>query len=223
MKIKNCTSTDIIIVNENNEFCCESGATVNFTCETDEIYIRSAVSKPLSEHIKVFKTKEKDDIRGMITFYYFGFDFEYETKITVNSAIKALNITEYCFAVHDLIVCKTLIPKEKVKTENFFNSSIIRRLLLLFVSFFAVPTCGVSGGLTLLSVCGIFGDFSWSGIVASVFLASFFCVFVSISRDLYCMANPQRNYAKILEKGKQIIINKKSKHFLSFKEVAFKE
>ena len=121
MKIKNCTSEDIIIVNENEELCCKVGETIKITTNNNTIHIKPDVELSSFECLKIFWHKSKEDFRGIVNYVHPGFNFTYSTKIKFDSSIKELNITRYDFSLHDLIVCRMFIPKENVETENTYH------------------------------------------------------------------------------------------------------
>lgn len=204
MKIKNCSSADIIVINGNEELFCKAEESMEITATSNEIHIKSASKTSLFEHIVLFKHEGKDSIKGNVTYFNPGFCFNYATKISLNSTIKEINIIKLSLTIHSLTVCEIFIPKEKVETDIFFEKAIVRKLLLLFISIFAVPTCGITGCLTFISACGILWDFDWSLVVATAIFALFLRAFISISRDLYCLANPSKNYFKILEKENKL-------------------
>ncbi len=223
MKIKNCTSEDIIVVNESEELCCKAGETIKINCADNTIQIKPVTESSAFECLKIFWHKSKEDFKGIVNYIHPGFSFTYSTKIQFDSTIKELNITGYDFTLHDLVVCRMFIPKENVKTEIFFENEKVKRLLMLFLSLWSVPFCGISGGLAFISACGIFFAFDWLLVIATLIFAFIFWVFFSASRDLFSLLNPLEKYSMILEKGKHIIRIEMKKHFLRYNAADYKE
>jgi len=223
MRIKNCTSEDIIIVNENEKQCCKAGETIKIICVNNTIQIKPVIKCSAFECLKIFWHKSKEDFRGIVNYIHPGFSFTYSNKIVFDSTIKELNITGYDFSLHDLVVCRMFIPKENVKTENFFENENIKRLLMLFLYLWSVPFCGVSGGLTFISACGIIFAFDWLLVISTLIFAFIFWAFFSVSKDLFGLLNPLEKYSRILEKGKHITIIEKRNHFLRYNATDFKE
>ena len=222
MNIRNCTSEDIIIVNENEKLCCRAGETIKISCTENKIQIKPAVEGSVFECLKIFWHKSKEDFRGIVNYIHPGFSFNYSVEVEFDSTIKELNVTGYDFTLHDLVVCRMFIPKEKVKTESFFENQNVRKLLTLFLCLWSVPFCGVSGALALISACGILFAFDWLLVISTLIFAFIFCAFFSVSRDLFSLLKPIEKYSLILEKGKQIVIKDAKKHLLRYNAADYK-
>lgn len=66
-----------------------------------------------------------------------------------------------------------------------------------------------------------FFDFDWILLIIFPIVLLLLWGFSRGSGDLYALVKPEKNYGRILENGKQIIIKRLNKHFISFIESDF--
>ncbi len=216
MKLKNNTSSDIVVINGNEELLCNAGSFLTFECADDELYIKNAEKTPLVRHIKMLRYKGKNSIRGMVNYFHPGFYFNYTMHVIPNKFMKELTVERHCFSLHDIVVFSTLSVKEKVKTELCFENKTVQRLLSLFITLFAVPVSLFLTLITFVAVSGIFTDFDWSFVFVTALCLIFSVAFIGIMKNFHRLLRPDKYVETLSQKAKTIIIKSISPHFLSY-------
>lgn len=220
MKIKNNTSEDIIIVCDGEEFECASGSFIKIQTNQDEITVKQPQQNILS-CFKVFRYDDKDSIKGNVIYFHPGFLLNYATKISFDPSVREISITKFDFAMHGAIVCSMFMPKEKVESIPMIENNLVKKLLFLFISLLVVPLFSFLTVLVIGCTYGLFFDFDWILLIIFPIVLLLLWGFSQGSGDLYALVKPEKNYGRILENGKQIIIKRLNKHFISFIESDF--
>lgn len=220
MKINNTTSHSLIIVHNENETVCPANSSVRIEENVNKIQIKSVENDGNRTHFKLFKYTGKDDIKGTLISFLPGFYNEYVTTVSVDK-LKQISIMQYDFTINWLLICRIYLTKENTEESFQFKDKKSKLLLTLFALLFSLPTCILTGGITLICLTGLFTDFDWSLILATVFSLALFLCFFFILRDLICCRNIMKNYSKILDKGKQVVITKNDKRYLAYMEESY--
>ncbi len=145
----------------------------------------------------------------------------YATKISFDPSVREINITKFDFAMHGCIVGSMFLPKEKAESVPLIENNLVRKFLFLFVSICVVPIYSFLAALVMGCTYGLFYDFDWILLIIFPVILLLLWAFSKGSKDLYACVNPEKNYGRILENCKQIIINRLNKHFISFIECDF--
>ncbi len=220
MKIKNNTSEDIIIVCDGEEFECTSESFIKIQTNQNEITVKQPEQNILN-CFKVFKYDDKNSIKGNVIYFQPGFYLNYATKISFDQSVREINITKFDFVMHGFVVFSMFIPKEKSESIPVIENNLVKKLLFLFISLFAVPLFSFLAGLVMGCTYGLFFDFDWILLIMFPIVLLLLWVFSQVSKDLYALLKPEKNYDRILKNSKQIIIKRLNKHFISFIESDF--
>lgn len=220
MKINNNTPENIIIVCDGEEFECASRNSIKIQTHKNEITVKPPEESLLS-HFKIFKYDSKDSIRGNVIYFHPGFYMNYATKISFDNSVREINITRFVFAMYGIIIGSMFLPKEKVKSVPLIENNLVKKLLLLFVSLCNAPIFSFLVALIIGCTYGLFYDFDWILLIICPIILLLLWACAKGAKDLYACANPEKNYGRILEHCKEIIINRLKKHFVSFIECDF--
>ena len=216
MKLKNNTSSDIVVVNGAEELLCGAGEALSVDCVADEIYMRTADNAPLARHIKMLSYKGENSIRGIVNYFHPGFYFDYAMRVVPNPFMKELTVERHSYSLHDLVVFSTLTAKENVKTEHCFDNKKVKKLLSFFIALFALPVSIFLALITFVAVSGIFTDFDWSFVAVTALCLIFFAAFAGILKNLHRLLKPVKYGEALTLKAKAVIIKRISTHYLSY-------
>lgn len=220
MRINNNTSENIIIVCNGEEFECASRSSIRIQTCKNEITVKRPEQNILN-CFKVFKYDSKESIRGNVIYFHPGFYMNYATKISFDPSVREINITKFDFAMHGLIVCSMFMPKEKAESILLIENNLVKKFLFLFVSLCIVPIYSFFVALIMGCTYGLFYDFDWILFIICPIILLLMWACTKGSKDLYACAKPEKNYGRILENCKQIIINRLDKHLIRFIECDF--
>ena len=216
MKLKNNTSSDIVVINGDEELLCKANSVLTFECTADELYIKNTDKISLIRHIKMLRYKGKNSIRGMVNYFHPGFYFDYAIRVIPNKFMKELTVERRCFSLYDLVIFSTFSVKEKVNTEICFENKNVKKFLSLFITLFAVPVSLFLALITFVAVSGIFTDFDWSFVFATVLCLIFSVALIGILKNLHRLLRPDKYGETLSQKAKTIIIKNIRPHLLSY-------
>ena len=164
----------------------------------------------------MLRYKDKNSIRGMVNYFHPGFYFDYAIRVFPNKFMKKLTVERHCFSLYDLVIFSTFSVKEKVKTEFRFENKNVQKFLALFITLFAVPVSLFLALITFVAVSGIFTDFDWSFVFATVLCVIFSVALIGIIKNLHRLLRPDKYGETLSTKAKTIIIKNISPHILSY-------